>query len=71
MAKSGGKGFTPKPRRKAVNPIETDSSGALLMTKSQSAEAVRAQLVEDNKRQIKYGPQGKLVPKAGTNSTFK
>lgn len=57
------KGYTRKPRKKAVNPIEKD--------KFASDELVRAQLVEDQKRQMKYGPRGSLAPKAGTNSTFK
>ena len=65
------KGFTPRPRPKAFHPIETDSSGELKMEKSQSAEMVRAQAREDQKRQIKYGPKGKMVPKAGTNTSFK
>jgi len=59
MAKNG---FTPKPRKKAINPIERD--------KFRSDQLGLAALKEDNKRQIKYGPRGKMVPKAGTNDTF-
>jgi hypothetical protein len=57
------KGYTRKPRKKAVNPIERD-------TKFRSDQLAIAQLKEDNKRQIKYGPRGKMVPKAGTNGSF-
>lgn len=63
-------GVTPRPRHKATRPIEKDRTGELLMTKSQGAELAEAQLREDNKRQIKYGPRGTFVPKAGTNDSF-
>ena len=56
------KGYTRKPRKHATNPIERD--------KFRSDQLAHAQLVEDNKRQIKYGPRGSLKPKAGTNGTF-
>lgn len=57
------KGYTRKPRKHAVNPIERDKN-------FRSDELALAQLQEDNKRQIKYGPRGNLKPKSGTNSTF-
>ena len=60
MAKNG---FQQRPRKKAINPIEKDVW--------RSDQLARANSVEDNKRQIKYGPRGKMVPKAGTNDTFK
>lgn len=56
------KGYTRAPRKKAVNPIERD--------KFRSDQLAQAELVENNKRQIKYGPRGNLKPKAGTNGSF-
>lgn len=56
------RGVTSKPRPKAVNPIPK--------TKWNSDDWALQQLKEDEKRQIKYGPKGKLVPKAGTNDSF-
>lgn len=56
-------GFQRKPRKKNVNPIIRDN-------KFRSDQLGLAQLKEDNKRQIKYGPRGKIVPKAGTNESF-
>lgn len=59
MAKNG---FHQNPRKKAVNPIERDVW--------RSDQLGMAELKENNKRQIKYGPRGKMVPKAGTNESF-
>lgn len=59
MAKNG---FHAKPKPKAVNPILRDVF--------RSDQLGLAQAKEDNKRQIKYGPRGKMVPKSGTNGTF-
>lgn len=59
MAKNG---FTPKPRKKAINPIEREVF--------RSDQLARQDFAEDQKRQIKYGPRGKMVPKSGTNDSF-
>lgn len=59
MAKNG---FHQNPRKKAINPIERDVW--------RSDQLGLADKREEQKRQIKYGPRGKMVPKAGTNDTF-
>jgi hypothetical protein len=59
MAKNG---FQQRPRKKAINPIERDVW--------RSDQLGLADKREEQKRQIKYGPRGKMVPKAGTNDTF-
>lgn len=59
MAKNG---FQQRPRKKAINPIERDVW--------RSDQLGLADKREEQKRQIKYGPRGKMVPKSGTNETF-
>lgn len=59
MAKNG---FQQRPRKKAINPIQRDVW--------RSDQLGLAEAKENNKRQIKYGPRGKMVPKAGTNESF-
>lgn len=56
------KGFKPKPRKKAVNPILKD--------KFRSDQLGLDQLKQDAARTIKYGPKGHLKPQAGTNESF-